>query len=62
MLETGELKYVAPGKCMTRQQELAGERPDKQIKLDEIAAALWLKTDRKIKKPILQVISVCCKQ
>ena len=43
MLETGELKYIAPGKCMTRQQELAGERPDKQIKLDETRSSLVVK-------------------
>ena len=43
MLELGELKYIAPNKCMTRQQELAGERPDKQIKLDETKSSLVVK-------------------
>ena len=43
MLETGELKYIAPGKCMTRQQELSGDKPDKQIKLDETRSSLVVK-------------------
>ena len=43
MLETGELKYISPGKCMTRQQELSGDKPDKQIKLDETRGSLVVK-------------------
>ena len=43
MLETGELKYISPGKCLTRQQELSGEKPDKQIKLDETRSSLVVK-------------------
>ena len=43
MLETGELKYISPGKCMTRQQELSGDKPDKQIKLDETRSSLVVK-------------------
>lgn len=40
MLDTDELKYIAPNRCLTRQQELAGSRPDKQIKLDDKGAGL----------------------
>eukprot|EP00438_Fugacium_kawagutii_P018543 Skav204348 [mRNA] locus=scaffold3936:105494:108589:+ [translate_table: standard] len=43
MLELGEIKYIAPNKCMTRQQEIAGENPDKQIKLDENKSSLVVK-------------------
>lgn len=43
MLELGEIKYIAPNKCMTRQQEIAGEKPDKQIKLDENKSSLVVK-------------------
>ena len=43
MLELGEIKYIAPNKCMTRQQEISGEKPDKQIKLDETKSSLVVK-------------------
>ncbi len=35
MRESDELKYIAPNRCLTRQQELSGNRPDKQIKSDD---------------------------
>lgn len=43
MLETDELKYIAPYRCLTRQQELAGNRPDKQIMLGDKGAGLVVK-------------------
>ena len=43
MLETDELKYIAPNRCLTRQQELSGNRPDKQIKIDDKGAGLVVK-------------------
>ena len=43
MMELGEIKYMPPNKCMTRQQELMGEKPDKQIKIDESKGSLVFK-------------------
>lgn len=43
MLESNELKYIAPNKCLTRQMELSGAKPEKQIKLDEGKNNLVLK-------------------
>ena len=43
MLEAGELKYISPNKCLTRQQELTNAKPEKQIKLDETQKGLVLK-------------------
>ena len=43
MLERDELEYIAPNKCLTRQQELSGDRPDKQIQLDSSKAGLVVK-------------------
>ncbi len=43
MLESDELKYIATNRCLTRQQELPGNRPDKQIKIDDKGAGLVVK-------------------
>ena len=43
MLDSGELKYIAPNKCLTRQQEIAGAKPEKLIKLDEHKSGLVVK-------------------
>ena len=43
IMELGEIKYIAPNKCMTRQQEILGEKPDKQIKIDEAKGSLVFK-------------------
>ena len=43
MMELGEIKYIPPNKCMTRQQEILGEKPDKQIKIDEAKGSLVFK-------------------
>ena len=43
MLERDELEYISPNKCLTRQQELSGEKPDKQIQLDSSKAGLVVK-------------------
>ncbi len=32
MMDSGELKYIPPNRCLTRQQEIAGSKPGKQIK------------------------------
>lgn len=36
MMDSGELKYIPPNRCLTRQQEIAGSKPEKQIKLDKL--------------------------
>ena len=41
--ESGELKYIPPGKCLTRQQELSGAKPEKHIKLDASSSGLVVK-------------------
>ena len=43
MYESGELKYIAPGKCLSRQQELSGAKPEKHIKLDASSSGLVVK-------------------
>ena len=43
MLDSGELKYIAPNKCLTRQQEISGSKPEKLIKLDENKSGLVVK-------------------
>ncbi len=43
MLDSGELKYIAPNKCLTRQQEISGAKPEKLIKLDENKSGLVVK-------------------
>ena len=43
LLESDELKYIATNRCLTRQQELSGNRPDKQIKIDDKRAGLVVK-------------------
>ena len=43
MYESGELKYIPPGKCLTRQQELSGSKPEKHIKLDASSSGLVVK-------------------
>lgn len=36
MMDSGDLKYIPPNRCLTRQQEIAGSKPEKQIKLDKL--------------------------
>ena len=43
MMERDELEYIGPNKCLTRQQELSGEKPNKQIQLDSSKAGLIVK-------------------
>ena len=43
MLDQDELQYIPPSRCMTRQQELAGEKPDKMIQLDSAKSGLVVK-------------------
>ena len=44
MLDQDELQYIPPSRCMTRQQELAGEKPDKMIQLDSSKSGLVVKS------------------
>lgn len=34
MMESNEIKYLSPSKCLSRHQELQGNKPDKEIQLD----------------------------
>ena len=43
MYESGELKYIAPGNSLNRQQELSGAKPEKHIKLDASSSGLVVK-------------------
>ena len=43
MLDSGELKYIAPNKCLTRQQEISGAKQEKLITLDENKSGLVAK-------------------
>ena len=43
MLERDELEHITPNRCLTRQQELSGDKPDKQIQLDSSKAGLIVK-------------------
>ena len=43
MLDSGELKYVAPNRCLTRQLELTGAKPEKQVKLDDMKSGLVIR-------------------
>ena len=44
MLDQDELQYIPPSRCVTRQQELAGEKPDKMIQLDSSKSGLIVKS------------------
>ena len=35
--------YISPSKCMSRQQELAGSKPEKEIQLDASKTSLVVK-------------------
>ena len=43
MMDSGELKNIPPNRCLTRQQEIAGSKPEKQIKLDDNKTGLIVK-------------------
>ena len=43
MIEKNTVVYISPSKCMSRQQELAGNKPEKEIQLDASKTALVVK-------------------
>ena len=43
MIEKNTIVYISPSKCMSRQQELAGSKPEKEIQLDASKTALVVK-------------------
>ena len=40
MIEKNTVIYISPSKCMSRQQELAGSKPEKEIQLDASKTSL----------------------
>ena len=43
MIEKNTISYISPSKCMSRQQELAGSKPEKEIQLDASKTSLVVK-------------------
>ena len=43
MIEKNEVMYISPSKCLSRQQELMGTKPEKEIQLDSTKTALVVK-------------------
>ena len=43
MIEKNTVVYISPSKCMSRQQELAGSKPEKEIQLDASKTSLVVK-------------------
>ena len=43
MIERNEIAYISPTKCLPRQQELVGNKPEKEIQLDASKTALVIK-------------------
>ena len=43
MVEKNEIAYISPNKCLSRQQELLGGKPDKEIQLDASKISLVIK-------------------
>ena len=43
MIEKNSVIYISPSKCMSRQQELAGSKPEKEIQLDASKTSLVVK-------------------
>lgn len=43
IMESGEVKYISPQKCLTRQQELVHDRPQKELRLDSSKGGLIVK-------------------
>eukprot|EP00438_Fugacium_kawagutii_P027861 Skav203259 [mRNA] locus=scaffold2987:6867:8090:+ [translate_table: standard] len=41
--ETEEMRYIPPSKCLSRQQELAGMKPEKEVQLDAAKGSLVIK-------------------
>ena len=43
MVEKNEIAYIGPNKCLSRQQELMGSKPEKEIQLDASKTSLIVK-------------------
>ena len=43
MIEKNEIAYISPTKCLSRQQELLGNKPEKEIQLDATKTALVIR-------------------
>eukprot|EP00434_Breviolum_minutum_P036637 symbB.v1.2.032470.t1/scaffold3898.1/size48671/2 len=43
MIEKNQISYISPARCLSRQQELAGAKPDKELQLDSTKTTLVLK-------------------
>ena len=43
IFESEEIRYIPPSKCLSRQQELAGEKPEKEVQLDATKGQLVVK-------------------
>ena len=53
MVERNEISYISPTKCLSRQQELVGAKPEKELQLDASKTGLIIK-----EQPAVQEISV----
>ena len=53
MVERNEISYISPTKCLSRQQELVGAKPEKELQLDASKTGLVIK-----EQPAVQEISV----
>ena len=43
MIEKNQIVYLSPTKCLSRQQELVGSKPEKELQLDSTKSALVVK-------------------
>ena len=48
MIEKNEVAYISPSKCLSRQQELMGTKPEKEIQLDSTKTALVVKEQNNV--------------
>lgn len=53
MVERNEVAYISPSKCLSRQQELVGAKPEKELQLDASKTGLVIK-----EQPITQEINI----
>ncbi len=43
IFDSEEIRYIPPSKCLSRQQELAGQKPEKEVQLDSAKGSLIVK-------------------
>jgi len=53
MVERNEVAYISPSKCLSRQQELTGAKPEKELQLDASKTGLVIK-----EQPVTQEINL----